>query len=94
MDQGQEISLGSGYSYSMIWITKIRALVLQQVEKKIRLNGVSPDPVYTPIRLATMDKTDVSEFGKNTPMGRAAQPYDIGLLFVFLASDDSSYFTG
>ncbi|GJV97294.1 glucose/ribitol dehydrogenase [Tanacetum coccineum] len=71
-----------------------RALALQQVDKKIRVNGVSPGPVYTPIRPATMDETDVSEFGKNTPMGRAAQPYEIGPSFVFLASDDSSYFTG
>nr|GEU70294.1 NADPH-dependent aldehyde reductase 1, chloroplastic-like [Tanacetum cinerariifolium] len=71
-----------------------RALALQQVEKKIRVNGVSPGPVYTPIRPATMDEADVSEFGKNTPMGRAAQPYEIGPSFVFLASDDASYFTG
>ncbi|PWA73329.1 glucose/ribitol dehydrogenase [Artemisia annua] len=71
-----------------------RALALQQVEKKIRVNGVAPGPVYTPIRPATMDETDVSEFGKNTPMGRAAQPHEIGPSFVFLASEDSSYFTG
>ncbi|KAJ0926659.1 putative short-chain dehydrogenase/reductase SDR, NAD(P)-binding domain superfamily [Helianthus annuus] len=71
-----------------------RGLALQLAQKGIRVNGVAPGPVYTPIRPATMDKNDVSDFGKETPMGRAAQPYEIAPSFVFLASDESSYFTG
>ncbi|XP_024972851.1 glucose and ribitol dehydrogenase-like [Cynara cardunculus var. scolymus] len=71
-----------------------RGLALQLAQKGIRVNGVAPGPVYTPIRPASMEESDVSEWGSKTPMGRAAQPHEISPSFVFLASDDSTYFTG
>ncbi|KAI3751996.1 hypothetical protein L2E82_23094 [Cichorium intybus] len=71
-----------------------RGLALQLVQKGIRVNGVAPGPVYTPIQPASMDAGYVSELGSEAPMGRAAQPYEIAPSFVFLASDDSSYYTG
>ncbi|PWA23982.1 glucose/ribitol dehydrogenase [Artemisia annua] len=71
-----------------------RALALQLVQKRIRVNGVAPGPVYTPIQPASMDASHVSELGSEVPMNRAAQPYEIAPSFVFLACEDSSYFTG
>lgn len=71
-----------------------RALALQLVQKGIRVNGVAPGPVYTPIRPASMDASSISELGSEAPMNRGAQPYEIAPSFVFLACDDSSYYTG
>jgi NAD(P)-dependent dehydrogenase (short-subunit alcohol dehydrogenase family) len=60
--------------------------------KKIRVNGVAPGPIWTPLIPATFD--DVTEFGQDTPMGRAGQPSEVAPAYVFLASEDSSYITG
>lgn len=69
-----------------------RSLSQNLTEKKIRVNGVAPGPIWTPLIPATIDK--VSEFGQDTPMGRAGQPSEVGPAYVFLASEDSSYITG
>ncbi|CAH8283478.1 NAD(P)-dependent dehydrogenase (short-subunit alcohol dehydrogenase family) [Mariniflexile fucanivorans] len=69
-----------------------RSLSAQLVEKKIRVNGVAPGPIWTPLIPATFD--DVTDFGQDTPMGRAGQPSEVGPAYVFLASQDSSYITG
>jgi NAD(P)-dependent dehydrogenase (short-subunit alcohol dehydrogenase family) len=60
--------------------------------KNIRVNGVAPGPVWTPLIPASFN--NISDFGQDTPMGRAGQPSEIGPAFVFLASQDSSYITG
>ena len=60
----------------------------------IRVNAVAPGPVWTPLIPATMDEEKVSKFGENTVFGRPAQPVEIAKVFVFLASDDSSYVSG
>jgi NAD(P)-dependent dehydrogenase (short-subunit alcohol dehydrogenase family) len=63
-------------------------------EKGIRVNCVAPGPVWTPLIPATMPKEKVESFGKDVPLGRAAQPRELAPPFVMLASEESSYITG
>jgi NAD(P)-dependent dehydrogenase (short-subunit alcohol dehydrogenase family) len=70
------------------------SLSLALVSHGIRVNAVAPGPVWTPLIDATFPPEQAKEFGKNVPMGRAAQPYEIAPCYVFLASDDASYITG
>jgi NAD(P)-dependent dehydrogenase (short-subunit alcohol dehydrogenase family) len=64
-------------------------------ERGIRVNCVAPGPVWTPLIPATMPEEKVEEFGKQVPMGRAAQPDEIAPSYVFFASNAlSSYYTG
>ncbi|KAL6581782.1 Glucose and ribitol dehydrogenase [Orobanche minor] len=71
-----------------------RGLALQLVGKGIRVNAVAPGPVWTPLQVASMPGEMVAKIGEETPMGRAAQPHEIAPSYVFLASEESSYFTG
>lgn len=72
----------------------IRSLGPALIGRGIRVNGVAPGPVWTPLIPATFPDDKVASFGKQAPMGRAGQPEEIAPSYVFLASDDSSYFTG
>ncbi|WP_034886877.1 SDR family oxidoreductase [Gillisia sp. Hel_I_29] len=69
-----------------------RSLSKMLVEKEIRVNGVAPGPIWTPLIPSTFD--EVKNFGNDTPMGRAGQPSEVAPSYVFLASEDSSYITG
>jgi NAD(P)-dependent dehydrogenase (short-subunit alcohol dehydrogenase family) len=71
-----------------------RALSAQLAEKGIRVNGVAPGPIWTPLIPATFEPEDVAKFGTNVPLGRAGQPNEVAPAFLFLASEDGSYFTG
>lgn len=74
-----------------------RSLSLSLVEKGIRVNGVAPGPIWTPLIPASYSAEEVATFGKVTshvPMDRAGQPCEVSPCYVFLASDDSSYMTG
>lgn len=71
-----------------------RSLSLSLAKKGIRVNGVAPGPVWTPLIPSTFSKKHVKEFGKNVPMSRPGQPEEIAPCYVFLASDDSSYMSG
>lgn len=71
-----------------------RSLSLALVNKKIRVNGVAPGPIWTPLIPATFDSKKVETFGSKVPMQRAGQPEEIAPSYVFLACDDSSYFSG
>ena len=69
-----------------------RSLSQMLVDKKIRVNAVAPGPIWTPLIPASFD--DVTEFGQDSPMGRAGQPSEVAPAYVFLACADSSYITG
>ncbi|MCF6131292.1 SDR family oxidoreductase [Flavobacterium wongokense] len=71
-----------------------QSMAQQLVEKGIRVNGVAPGPIWTPLIPASFDKKEVAQFGKKTPMKRAGQPSEVGPAYVFLACEDSSYITG
>jgi NAD(P)-dependent dehydrogenase (short-subunit alcohol dehydrogenase family) len=71
-----------------------RSLSRALVERGIRVNGVAPGPIWTPLIPATFEGDKLEEFGKNTPMGRPGQPAEVAPAFVFLACADSSYMTG
>lgn len=66
----------------------------EAIEHGIRVNGVAPGPVWTPLIPSTMDKKKVENFGANTLLGRPAQPAELAPVYVFLASADASYITG
>lgn len=69
-----------------------RSLSTMLAKRKIRVNGVAPGPIWTPLIVASFDK--LSDFGKDNPMERAGQPSEVGPAYVFLACEDSSYITG
>jgi NAD(P)-dependent dehydrogenase (short-subunit alcohol dehydrogenase family) len=71
-----------------------RSLASSLVAKKIRVNGVAPGPVWTPLIPASFPPEHVAVFGSDVPMGRAGQPYEIAPCYVFLASEDSAYMSG
>jgi NAD(P)-dependent dehydrogenase (short-subunit alcohol dehydrogenase family) len=71
-----------------------RSLSEALVEKGIRVNGVAPGPIWTPLIPATFPAKHVSQFGSDVPMKRAGEPAEVAPCFVFLACDDSSYVTG
>jgi len=71
-----------------------RSLSLALADKGIRVNGVAPGPIWTPLIPATFDADEVATFGSDVPMQRAGQPEEVAPSFVFLASSDSSYMTG
>lgn len=72
-----------------------KSLAQNLVSRGIRVNGVAPGPVWTPLNPADRDAADVASFGSNTPHGRPAQPEELAPAYVFLASGaDSGYITG
>jgi NAD(P)-dependent dehydrogenase (short-subunit alcohol dehydrogenase family) len=72
-----------------------KSLAQNLAEKKIRVNCVSPGPVWTPLNVADKKADEVAKHGSDTPMKRPAQPEEIAPAFVFFASEvDSSYITG
>ncbi|OLS36503.1 SDR family oxidoreductase [Bacillus sp. MRMR6] len=71
-----------------------RSLAKSLASKGIRVNGVAPGPIWTPLIPSTFSEDQVSTFGSDTPMGRAGQPYELAPSYVYLASEDSSYVSG
>ena len=71
-----------------------RSLSANLVKKGIRVNGVAPGPIWTPLIASTFPPKDVATFGTDVPLGRAGQPFETAPCYVFLASEDSSYMTG
>ncbi|GAA4345538.1 SDR family oxidoreductase [Flaviaesturariibacter amylovorans] len=73
----------------------VYSLAKQLAPKGIRVNGVAPGPIWTPLQVcggATQEK--LKEFGKATPMGRPGQPAELASIYVQLADNDASYATG
>jgi NAD(P)-dependent dehydrogenase (short-subunit alcohol dehydrogenase family) len=75
-------------------ISLTRSLAQNLAPRKIRVNGVAPGPIWTPLIPASFDKDEVEEFGKDVPLGRPGQPCELAPSYVFLASEDASYITG
>jgi NAD(P)-dependent dehydrogenase (short-subunit alcohol dehydrogenase family) len=71
-----------------------RSLASNLIKRKIRVNGVAPGPVWTPLIASTFKPEKVSNFGSDAPMARAAEPAEIAPSYLFLASDDGSFITG
>jgi NAD(P)-dependent dehydrogenase (short-subunit alcohol dehydrogenase family) len=71
-----------------------RSLSQGLAEKKIRVNGVAPGPIWTPLIPSTFTAEQVEKFGGNVPMGRPGQPEEVASCYVFLAGNDASYMTG
>ena len=73
----------------------VKSLAKQLASKGIRVNGVAPGPIWTPLQIsggATQEK--VEKFGSQTPMGRPGQPAELGSIYVQLAAADASFATG
>lgn len=63
--------------------------------KGVRVNGVAPGPIWTPLQLDNGQlEGSIPEFGQDSPLGRAGQPVELAPVYVLLASDEASYITG
>jgi NAD(P)-dependent dehydrogenase (short-subunit alcohol dehydrogenase family) len=71
-----------------------KGLSKQLIERGIRVDAVAPGPVWTPLIAQSFDAQHVSEFGKQSPMGRPAQPVELAPAYVFLACDEGRYVNG
>lgn len=71
-----------------------KALAKAVADRGIRVNGVAPGPVWTPLIVSTMDDETVRTFGESSVWKRPAQPAEIAPSYVFLASADARYYTG
>ncbi|MDQ7876753.1 SDR family oxidoreductase [Microbacterium sp. QXD-8] len=76
-------------------VALIKALAQELGPKGIRVNGVAPGPIWTPLIPATgWDAERLESFGQDTPLGRAGQPAELAGAYVYLASDDATYTSG
>lgn len=91
--QGNETLLDySSTKGAMVSFT--RSLAKSLAPQGIRVNGVAPGPIWTPLIPSTFPADQVAKFGSDTPMGRAGQPFELAPSYVYLASDDSTYVSG
>lgn len=89
--------MGSLITYSMTRGASLafsRSMSANLVKKGIRVNSVAPGPIWTPFIPGTMPAEQVEGFGAEVPMNRPGQPWEVATSYLFLASDDGSYFTG
>lgn len=73
----------------------VKSLAKQLAPRGIRVNGVAPGPIWTPLQVsggATQEK--LKQFGSTTPLGRPGQPAELASIYVQLAASDASYATG
>ncbi len=75
-------------------VTFTKALAEEALTQGIRVNAVEPGPVWTPLIPASMPPQQTAQFGKQTPIGRPVQPAELAPVYVFLASQESSYIAG
>ncbi|MCW3114871.1 MAG: family oxidoreductase [Segetibacter sp.] len=73
----------------------VRSLAKQLAPKGIRVNGVAPGPIWTPLQVSGgSTQENLQKFGGSTPMGRPGQPAELASIYVQLAASDASYSTG
>jgi NAD(P)-dependent dehydrogenase (short-subunit alcohol dehydrogenase family) len=72
----------------------LRAMSGKLAEKGIRVNGVAPGPIWTPLIPASFPKEKVESFGQSAPLGRPGEPNEVAPSILFLACEDASYMTG
>lgn len=91
--KGQEVLMDySATKGALVALT--RSLSQSLIKKGIRVNGVAPGPIWTPLIPASFSAKEVKDFGKDTPMERPGQPDEVAPCFLFLASEDASYIAG
>jgi NAD(P)-dependent dehydrogenase (short-subunit alcohol dehydrogenase family) len=71
-----------------------RSLAKNLDNKKIRVNGVAPGPIWTPLIPASFDPEKTEKHGKKSPMERPGQPVEVAPSYLFLATKSSSYMSG
>lgn len=92
-DPGEELIDYAATKAAILNLTK--GMAKQLAKRGIRVNAVSPGPVWTPLQVAGGQiPGTMKEFGQDTPLGRAGQPAELAALYVMLASDEASYSTG
>jgi NAD(P)-dependent dehydrogenase (short-subunit alcohol dehydrogenase family) len=74
--------------------TFTKGLAQEVADRGIRVNGVAPGPIWTPLVVMSFPAEKNAEFGANTPLGRPGQPGELAPLYVFLATEDSRYISG
>jgi NAD(P)-dependent dehydrogenase (short-subunit alcohol dehydrogenase family) len=74
--------------------TFTKGLAQELAERGIRVNAVAPGPIWTPLVVMSFPAEKNAQFGADTPLGRPGQPAELAPLYVFLATDDSSYISG
>lgn len=73
----------------------VKSLAKQLAPKGIRVNGVAPGPIWTPLQVSGGSSQEkLKAFGGMTPMGRPGQPVELASIYVQLAAEDASYATG
>ena len=91
--RGQPVLLDYSSTKGAI-LALVRALSSNLAEKGIRVNGVAPGPIWTPLIPASFPEDKVADFGKSAPLGRPGQPNEVAPALLFLACEDASYMTG
>ncbi|EJP6471286.1 SDR family oxidoreductase [Clostridium botulinum] len=89
--KGNEILIDYSSSKGAI-VSFTRSLALSLWKKGIRVNAVSPGPIWTPLIPSSFDTNYIESFGSKTTMGRPGQPVELAPTYVYLASNESSSF--
>jgi NAD(P)-dependent dehydrogenase (short-subunit alcohol dehydrogenase family) len=90
---GSEDSIDYSASKGAV-VSFTRSLALSLAPQGIRVNGVAPGPIWTPLIPSSLPPEQIATFGDDVPMKRAGQPFEVAPAYVFLASDDASYISG